>query len=107
MSNSVQNTISNSWSLLAFAKKHGKMQVGEFANKETGETFKSCIFTDPLDSNTKVFVSFSSNLGSLTPREIANRKDDLQVIQFEESGNYCLCCKGEGGNAWQDVDLGI
>jgi hypothetical protein len=43
--------IRNSWSLLAFAKAHGKMQVGNFVNAETGETFKSCIFTEPGTTN--------------------------------------------------------
>lgn len=39
-------TIKNSWSLIAFAREFGpKMQVGEFVNSESGETFKSCIFT--------------------------------------------------------------
>lgn len=95
--------IRNSWSLLAFAKSHGKMQVGEFANKETGETFKSCIFTNPED-NSRCFVAFSSKLGEMTPAEIAAKKDDLQVVELE-SGNYSLC--NVGANAWQDVELGL
>ena len=95
--------IKNSWSLLAFAKSHGKMQVGEFANKETGETFKSCIFTNPED-NSRCFVAFSSRLGEMTPAEIAAKKDDLQVVELE-SGNYSLC--NVGANAWQDVELGL
>lgn len=94
-------TIQNSWSLIAFAKAHGKMQVGEFVNQDTGEVFKSCIFTN---GNTRTFVSFSSKMGSLSPRQIAAQKDDLQVVQLE-SGNYSLCKKGE--NTWEDVDLGI
>ena len=95
--------IKNSWSLLAFAKSHGKMQVGEFANKETGETFKSCIFTNSED-NSRCFVAFSSRLGEMTPAEIAAKKDDLQVVELE-SGNYSLC--NVGANAWQDVELGL
>jgi hypothetical protein len=98
---SVNKGIVNSWSLLAFAKSHGKMQVGEFVNKETGEEFKSCIFTDPSD-DTRTFVAFSSNLGVLTPKEIADQKDNLQVVELE-SGNYSLC--KAGSNSWQDVDL--
>ena len=95
--------IVNSWSLLAFAKTHGKMQVGEFANKETGESFKSCVFTNPEDQS-RCFVAFSSHLGEQSPAEIASRKESLQVVQLE-SGNYSLCNTGE--NAWADVDLGI
>ena len=100
-SNNNQGII-NSWSLIAFARSHGKMQVGEFANKETGEVFKSCIFTD-ADQN-RCFVAFSSKMGELTPREIATMKDDLQVVQLE-SGHYSLCKQGQ--NAWEDVDLGL
>ena len=104
MANVAQNVgIKNSWSLLAFAKSHGKMQVGEFANKETGETFKSCIFTNPED-NSRCFVAFSSKMGELTPREIVEQKDSLQVVELE-SGNFSLC--KQGVNAWDDVDLGI
>ena len=100
---SVLKGIKNSWSLIDFAKSHGKMQVGEFANQESGEIFKSCIFTNPSD-NTRTFAAFSSKLGVLTPQEIAERKDDLQVVELE-SGTFSLC--NTGANAWQDVDLGI
>ena len=104
MANTAQNVgIKNSWSLLAFAKSHGKMQVGVFANKETGETFKSCVFTNPEDSS-RCFVAFSSKMGELSPKEIAEQKDELQVVELE-SGNYSLC--RQGANAWEDVNLGI
>ena len=99
----VMQGIKDSWSLLAFAKAHGKMQVGEFANGETGEMFKSCIFTNPED-NSRTFVAFSSNLGELTPQQIAAQKDNLQVVQLE-SGNFSLC--KQGANSWQDVNLGL
>ena len=99
-SNNNQGII-NSWSLIAFARSHGKMQVGEFANKETGEVFKSCIFTNTADQS-RCFVAFSSKMGELTPREIVAMKDELQVVQLE-SGNYSLCKQGQ--NAWEDVDL--
>ena len=88
---------------MAFAKSHGKMQVGDFVNKETGEAFKSCIFTNPED-NSRCFVAFSSKMGELSPAEIAARKDELQVVELE-SGNYSLCTIG--ANAWQDVELGL
>ena len=92
--------IKNSWSLLAFARMKGKMQVGSFANKETGETFKSCIFTDT--EGNRSFVAFSSKMGELTPAEISAQKDKLQVVELE-SGNYSLCRQGD--NAWEDVNL--
>ena len=97
--------IRNSWSLLAFAKMKGKMQVGSFVNKETAEEFKSCIFTDPSndDPNTnKTFVAFSSKLGEMTPKEISAEKDNLQVVELE-SGNFTLCRKSN--SSWEDVEL--
>lgn len=102
MATATVSTIKNSWSLIAFAKKFGpKMQVGEFVNKETGEDFKSCIFTN---GETRTFVAFSSKMGVLSPREIAAKKNELQVVQLE-SGYYSLCKQGE--NAWEEVDLGL
>lgn len=102
MATATVSTIKNSWSLIAFAKEFGpKMQVGEFVNKETGEDFKSCIFTN---GETRTFVAFSSKMGVLSPREIAANKNGLQVVQLE-SGHYSLCKQGE--NTWKDVDLGL
>ena len=104
MANTAQNVgIKNSWSLLAFAKTHGKMQVGEFVNKETGDAFKSCIFTNPED-NSRCFVAFSSKMGEMTPSQIAAEKDSLQVVELE-TGNFSLC--KQGANAWEDVELGL
>ena len=94
--------IKNSWSLISFAKSHGKMKVAPFVNKETGECFKSCAF---LSSDGEItLVAFSSNLGELTPKQIAEQKDDLQVVQLE-SGSFKLCRAGK--DSWEDVDLGI
>ena len=94
--------IKNSWSLISFAKSHGKMKVAPFVNKETGEAFKSCAF---LSSKGEVtLVAFSSKLGELTPKQIAEQKDDLQVVQLE-SGSFKLCKTGH--DTWEDVDLGL
>lgn len=93
--------IKNSWSLISFAKAHGRMKVAPFVNKETGECFKSCAF---LKGDSITLVAFSSKLGELTPAEIAAQKDELQVVQLE-SGTYKLCKAGH--DTWEDVDLGI
>jgi len=92
--------IKTSWSLLAFAAEKGKMQVGNFVNQDTGETFKSTVFTSAAGD--RCFVAFSSKLGELTPAEISAAKHDLQVVELE-SGTYKLCKKGE--NNWEDVEL--
>lgn len=92
-----------SWSLVAFARTHGKMKVGSFVNEE-GIPFKSCIFVDANDN--KTFVGFSTKLGELSPSEIASRKDELQIV-LTENGKYKLCKVGNPGEAWEDVDLGL
>ena len=94
--------IKDSWSLISFARTHGKMKVAPFVNRETGEYFKSCAF---LSSEGEVtLVAFSSKLGELTPKQIAAQKDELQVVQLE-SGTYKLCKAGH--DTWEDVDLGL
>lgn len=98
--NSQMVGIKDSWSLLAFAKSHGKMQVGEFTNGD-GDKFKSCVFTSPVDGSV-CFVGFSGNLGEMSPAQIVAQKDNLQVVELE-SGNFKLCQKGN--SSWQDVDL--
>ena len=91
-----------SWTLIAFAKSNGRMKVGSFVNKDTEESFKSCMFVD-AEGNVQKVVNFSSKLGELTPQQIVSMKDDLQVVQLE-SGTYKLC---KTGSTWEDVDLGL
>lgn len=104
MANQSQNVgIKNSWSLVDFAKSHGQMKVtNELVNSNTGETFKSCAFVGTGGAVT--LVGFSSNLGELTPKQIAAQKDSLQVVELE-SGNYKLCKRG--ADSWESVDLGL
>lgn len=76
--------------------------TNELVNSNTGETFKSCAFVGAGGAVT--LVGFSSNLGELTPRQIAAQKDSLQVVELE-SGNYKLCKRGT--DSWESVDLGL
>lgn len=106
--------IVNSWSLMAFAKSHGApslTQPREFVNSQTGETFtaRSVAFEHPTELDEQgrhkvCFVGFSRNLGELSAAEIAARKDELNVVEFE-NGNYSLCQRGS--NAWEAIELGI
>lgn len=115
MANAVANQgnanqgIVNSWSLMAFARSHGRMKVMETTVKNDparlGEKFKTCVFVDPNDSKNFCYVGFSRNLGELTPAQIAAQKADLQVVQLE-SDHYILCKAGAFQNA-EDVDLGL
>ena len=98
----MEKGIKASWSLVAFARSNGRMKIGSFVNKDTGESFKSCMFVD-AEGNVQKVVNFSSNLGELTPQQIVEQKDSLQVVQLE-SGTYKLC---KAGSTWEDVDLGL
>lgn len=102
----MQSQIVNHWSLISFARQFGpRMQVGQFTNSKTMEKFHSCIFDN---GSAKTFVSFSSKLGELAPRDISARQDSLQVVQLENpegdgTPHYCLCSASEA--AWEDVEL--
>ena len=76
--------------------------TNEMVNSQTGETFKSCAFVGT--SGAVTLVGFSSNLGELTPTQIAAQKDSLQVVELQ-SGNFKLCKRGT--DSWEDVDLGL
>lgn len=103
MANPTQVGIKASWPLLSFARMYDRMKVtSPMTNSETGETFRSCAFIDAAGAVT--LVGFSSNLGELTPKQIAAQKNELQVVQLN-SGNYKLCKAGT--DSWEDVDLGL
>lgn len=93
-------TNTTSWSLSAFTKEFGKMKIGTFVNKETGDPFTSCVFTN--EKGNKTFVSFSTKLGELTPEEIENRKDELLIVK-NKSGKYNLVKAKKG--TWKDVNI--
>lgn len=98
-----QKGIKNSWRLVDFAKANGRMKVtNTLTNSETGEQFKSCAFITA--GGTVTLVGFSSNLGEMSPEEIAAQKDNLQVVELE-SGNYKLCERGV--DTWDEVDLSL
>lgn len=67
--------------LLEFAKLHGKMKVTkELTNPHTGKKFKSCAF---IDANGRVtLVGFSTEIGELTPFQISEQKNYLQVVEL-------------------------
>ena len=67
--------------LLEFAKHHGRMKVTkELTNPHTGEKFKSCAF---IDASGKVtLVGFSTTIGELTPSQVSEQKNLLQVVEL-------------------------
>ena len=99
--NDFHSDLVKSWSLVDFAKEHGKMQIGDFTNSVTGKSFKSCIFTGK-DGDT-LYVSFYSKLGVLTPQQIKEKRDSLKVGLLN-TNKYVLYEVWEG---WDNVNLGL
>ncbi len=65
--------------LMDFANQHGKMQVKTVANPTTNEVRSFCVFTN--EQGIETVVQFSQELGPLRPQEIAERKEQLVVVQ--------------------------
>lgn len=79
VTNPVQNLKMTSVTLMDFAKQYGKMQVKTVANPTTNEVRSYCVFTNEQGIETK--VEFGKALGALRPQEIAERKEQLVVVQ--------------------------
>ena len=107
MTNS-NSSIKNSWSLISFAKNFGAkgVRVGMCTNGSTGEQFSAVAFT--ASDNTRTFVSFSPKLGALTAKELAEQKNDLQVVLCETKNGddmYSLCKQGNAELWGEEVVL--
>lgn len=75
----VQSVKIVSMPLMDFALQHGKMQVKTVVNTTTDEVFSFCVFTNEQGIETK--VQFANDMGTLRPQEIAERKEQLVVVQ--------------------------
>ena len=73
-----------SFPLMDFANQHGKMQVKTVANPTTNEVRSYCAFVSEQGMETK--VEFDKSLGVLRPQEIAERKEQLVVVQTLDGG---------------------
>lgn len=82
-----ENWVTKGWPLLSFARTHGRMQVGFFVDKKTGNFVRKCLFTNK--DGVQTYVSFGLYLENITVEEIVAFKNDLFVVQME-SGRYLL-----------------
>ena len=104
MANTNMPGIKNSWSLMAFAHRMGKLISGTCVNSDTGETFPALRFVNPDTKEHVCFMAYSSKM----PEENRNaeyikaHKNSLQVVELQ-SGSFILCEQGEG--SWEDIDL--
>jgi hypothetical protein len=97
--------IAKSMSLMAFARAKGLPRPNHGRNSETGEHYENLAF----DNNGELtFVNFSSKMGVLSPKELFERKDELQVVQLNPDKNgkqsYILCPAGKL-NLDETIDL--
>lgn len=81
-----------SLSLVEFSKQHGKMQVKTVANPTTNEVRSFCVFINEQGKET--IVEFGKALGVLRPQEIAEKKEQLKVVQLS-NGSFELIEKTE------------
>lgn len=100
-------------------KNFGKLKIAKLVNSNTGDSFKTCAFQRPiLDDEGKqvvdakgkpafnvTFCGFAQRIGELTPQEIKDRIDELQVLYVKATGKYKLTTVG--GEAWEDVDIDV
>lgn len=92
--NKAEITVKSTTPLFEFAKRYKHFKIGSFKN-ESNESSKRCLFFN--DTNSIVEVHFSSRYGELTPEQIKNQKDSLQIVELS-NGKYILTRKGTSGD---------
>lgn len=98
---------SYSWSAFKALKGTPKYATG-LVNSQSGDVFTALAFEHPtqLTQDKKpslCFVSFAEKLGVLTPQQLKEQVNDLQIVENEE-GRFTLCKKGENGG-WETIDI--
>ena len=88
------------WSLVDFAKKHGKMQICKSPDKNNRESYLKCRFVDGNKNST--YVSVSSKMQNITAEEIVRDKERIRVGQLP-NGKYVLY--DFRWKDWEDVEL--
>ena len=92
----LNNDVENIWSFYDFCRTHGRMKRGSFpAEVSSSEEIKyvqRLIFPDTKEG--LLFLDFSSQLGELSHEELIEKRNELQVVQFE-NGRYELYPIGE------------
>ena len=79
-----------------------KITFGSCTNESTGETFKSIQAHKGKDIT---FITISSRLTINSARELAEHKEDYQVVPCtSRTGKSYLMLCGKG-NHWEDVDI--
>lgn len=79
----------DSWSLVDFARMHGKMKVSTAYNAMfKKDCLDKCMFT--TSDGKETIACIANVVKTYTPKMIEENKDKLH-IRVLESGHYCLC----------------
>lgn len=89
---STQEDDNNSWSLLDFARQHGRMKV----HRNDDGLLDMCIFISADGTETTACVS--KQIKGYTVEDIQREKEELSIVTLN-SGAYCLC------REWETVHL--
>lgn len=92
----------HTWSVVEFARKYGKMQIGKFPERNNRDSFLKCRFVK--SDNNYTYVSISSSMQNITPKEISETKDRIRVGQLP---NKKFVLYDFRFKPWEDVDLGL
>lgn len=94
------DTFVKTWSLVDFARKHGKMQICKSPDKNNRESYLKCRFVDNKGNNT--YITVSSRMQTITKEEITTDQDRIRVGQLS-NGKYVLY--DFRWKDWEDVEL--
>lgn len=75
------------WSIVEFAKKHGKMQLCQAPDKNNRESYLKCRFIK--SDGTITYVTVSGRMQSITVKEISENKDRIKIGMLP-NGKYVL-----------------
>lgn len=86
-------TITNSWTLVGFAKKNGLPTMKEYTNKSTNESFATLVFPDAPEG--RIYCHFGNSTQGMSIKDIEREKDNLHV-GLNSNGNYTLYKETQG-----------
>ena len=98
----ISDAFEHTWSIVDFAKKYGKMQIGKFPDVNNRESFWMCRFVAADGKYT--YATISSRLQGITTKEISKEKENLKIGKLS-NGKYVLF--DFRSKKWEDVDLGM
>lgn len=98
----ISDAFEHTWTIVEFAKKHGKMQIRKCPETNNRESYWICRFLNSRNESTYVYIS--SRLQGVSAKEFSEQRDFIKVGQTK-TGNFVLF--DFRSKKWEDVDLGL